>query len=135
MPSVVAAQLGSADARRDRGAVLTRRDRVVVAVADQRRAGDRAEPVPHVMACARLELGPDGGCGGRVLPTSARAGEALGQRAICWVGLQPALVPAAVSQLELRRNALLGRERPQLLHRIGGPAAATGRGARQSQAL
>src|ERR1700729_1435276 len=125
MPSVVAAQLGSANAQRDRGAVLSRRDSVVVAVANQRRACDRAEPVPHVMACARLELRLGGGCGGLVLLTLASAGEALGQRAICWVGLQPALVPAAVSQFESRRSTLLRREPLQLLQRIGGPAAAT----------
>src|SRR5215469_6853926 len=123
MPSVVAAQPGSADARRDRGAVLSRRDPVVVAVADQSRAGDRAEPVPHVMACARLELGRGGGW---VLLTLASAGEAFGQRAICWVGLQPSLVPAAVRQFESRRSTLLRREPLQLLRRIGGPAATTG---------
>ncbi len=67
MAAFVAVQLGAADARGDVGAVVDRRDPVVVAVANQGRAGDRAEPVPHVMACPRLELGRAGGHGGRVL--------------------------------------------------------------------
>jgi len=117
--SFVAAQLGSADARCDRDAVLGRRDLVVVAVADQGRAGDRVEAVPYVMACARLELGRVGGCGGWVPLVLASGGQAPGQRAIGWMCLQPALVPAAVSQLELRRRPLLGRELLQLLQRIG----------------
>src|SRR5215467_3101563 len=81
MPSVVAAQLGSADPRCDRGAVVGRRDPVVVAVTDQRRAGDRVEPVPYVMVGARLELGLVGGCGGWVLLIMGR-GQPFGQRAI-----------------------------------------------------
>jgi hypothetical protein len=53
------------------------------------------------MACARLELGLAGGRGGWVLLIVASGGQAFGQRGIRWVGLKPALVPAAVSQLEL----------------------------------
>src|SRR5271169_4166347 len=109
MPSFVAAQLGSADARCDRGAVLDRRDPVVVAVANQGRACDRVEAVPYVMACARLELGLVCGCGGRVPLILASGGQAFGQRAICWVGLKPTLVPTAVSQPELGRSPLLRR--------------------------
>jgi hypothetical protein len=105
VPSVVAAQLGSADARCDRGTVVDRRDPVVVAVPDQGRAGDRAEAVPDVMARARLELGRAGGCGGRVPLIVASGGQAVGQRAIGGVCLQPTLVPAAVRQLELRRGS------------------------------
>ena len=48
------------------------------------------------MARARLELGLVGGCGGWVLLILAGGGQAFGQRAICRVGLKPALVPAAV---------------------------------------
>src|SRR5215470_12233144 len=126
MPSFVATQLRSADARCDRGAVLGRRDPVVVAVANQGRAGDRVEAVPYVMACARLELSREGGRGGWVLLVLASGGQAFGQRAIRWVCLQPALVPAAVSQLELRCGPLSGREPQQLPQRIGGPAVAAG---------
>src|SRR5580693_1410054 len=107
MPSFVAAQLGSADARCDRGAVLDRRDPVVVAVANQGRAGDRVEAVPYIMACAGLELGLVGGSCGWVRLILASGGQAFGQRAICRVCLKPALVPAAVSQLQLRRSPLL----------------------------
>jgi len=78
------------------------------------------------MARARLELSRVGGCGGGVLLVLASGGQAFGQRAICWVCIQPALVPAAVSQLELRRSPLPGRELLQLLQRIGGPAVAAG---------
>jgi hypothetical protein len=74
------------------------------------------------MACARLELGRVGGCGGWV-PVLARGGQAFGQRAIGWVCLKPALVPAAVTQFELRRRPPFGRE---LLQRIGGSAVAAG---------
>jgi hypothetical protein len=102
VPSFVAAQLGSADARCDRGAVLDRRDPVIVAVPDQGRAGDRVEAVPDVMARACLELGRAGGCGGRIPLIVADGGQAVGQRAIGGVCLQPTLVPAAVRQLELR---------------------------------
>jgi len=54
------------------------------------------------MACARLELGLAGGRDGWVLLTAVGGGQGFGQRAIGWVRLKPALVPAAVSQLELR---------------------------------
>jgi hypothetical protein len=86
------------------------------------------------MARARLELGTVGGCSGRVLPIVGR-GQEFGQRAVCWVALKPALVPAAVRELELRRGLLLGRELLQVLQRIGGPASAAGRGAGQSEAF
>ncbi len=56
------------------------------------------------MACARLELSLVGGCGGWVQLILASGGQAFGQRAICRVCLKPTLVPAAVSQLELRRS-------------------------------
>ena len=62
------------------------------------------------MARARLELGLGGGCGGRVPLILASGGQAFGQRAICRAGLKPALVPAAISQPELRRRPLLRRE-------------------------
>ena len=75
------------------------------------------------MACARLELSRVGGWVRLIL---AGGGQAFSQRSICWVGLKPALVPAAVSQLELRRSPLLGRELGQLVQRIGGPAVAAG---------
>src|ERR1700735_1155478 len=123
MPSFVAAQLGSADARCDRGAVLDRRDPVVVAVANQGRAADRVEAFPYIMGCAGLELGI---VGGRVRLILAIGGQAFGPRAIRRGCLNPALVPAAVSQLQLRRSPLLGRELQQLLQRIGGPAVASG---------
>src|SRR5690242_9458316 len=100
MPSVVAAQLGSADARCDRSAIWRRCDPVVVAVGNEGRARDRAEAVPYVMACARLQLGCTGGCGWVSLILAA-GGQAFGQGAICWVRRQPALVPAAVGQREL----------------------------------
>ena len=73
------------------------------------------------MARARLELGLVGGGGGRVLLIVAGGGQAFGQRAIRRVGLKPALVPAAVSQPELRRSPLLRRELLQLVQQIGGP--------------
>ena len=126
MSSFVAAQLGSADARCDRGAVLDRRDPVVVAVANQGRASDRTEAVPDVIVRACLKLGRVGGRGSRIPLIVASGRQAFGQRTICWVCLKPTLVPAAVSQLELRRGPLLRREFLQLLQRIGGPAAAAG---------
>jgi hypothetical protein len=78
------------------------------------------------MDCAHLELGRVGGCGGWVLLILASGGQAFGQRAICWVCLEPTLVPAAASQLELRRSPLLKRELLQLVQRIGRPAVAAG---------
>ena len=95
MPSLVAAQLASADARCDRAAVPDRGDHVVVAVANQGRAGDRVEAVPYVMARARVELGRAGGCGGWVPLIAVGGGQGFGQRAICWRGTTVARVAAA----------------------------------------
>ena len=85
----IAVQLGTADARCDAGAVAGRCDPVVVTVADQGRAGDRAEAVPHVMAFARLELGRAGGHRHRVLLILPGGGQPLSDRPIDGVGLQP----------------------------------------------
>ena len=73
------------------------------------------------MASRGLKLGLVAGRGRRVLPVMGR-GQASGRRAVRWVALEPALVPAAVSQLEFRGRPFLGREPLQVLHRIGGPA-------------
>ena len=96
-----------------------RRNLVVVAIANQGRACDRVEAVPYVMACARLELGRAGGCGGWVLLMAVGSGQGLGQRAICRVRLKPALIPAAVSQLELRRRPLPGGSPCNSAQRMG----------------
>lgn len=125
-------QLGFLDPRCDRGAVLCRSDPVVIAVADEGRACDRAEPVPHVMPFAGFELGPMSSRGRGV---QLSCGQAFGQRPIRWVIVKPVLVPTAVNDLEPGCNPFLGRELEQLLQRIRGPAFATGGGARQREAL
>ena len=78
------------------------------------------------MARACLELGRAGGCGGWVPLIAVGGGQGFGQRAICRVCLKPALVPAAVSQLELSRSPLLRRESGQRVQRIGRPAVTAG---------
>jgi hypothetical protein len=128
----VAVQLGFLDPRCDRGAVLCRSDPVVIALADEGRACDRAEPVPHVMPFAGFELGPMSRRGRGV---HLSCGQAFGQRTIGWVIVKPALVPTAVNDHERGCNPFLGRELEQRLRRIGGPDFATGRGARQDEAV
>lgn len=51
------------------------------------------------MARARLELGLVGECGGWV-PLIVGRGQAFGQRAVCWMGLQP-LVDSTARSLTL----------------------------------
>lgn len=62
VPTLVLAQLGSANSRRDRRAVLSGSDSVIASVGNDGRAGDRVEPVPYIMACAGLQLSLACGC-------------------------------------------------------------------------
>src|SRR5581483_2727548 len=78
----VAVQLGTADARCDVDAVVGRCDPVVVAVANQDWASDRAQPAPSVMTFARLELGLVGGHGGWILLILPSGRHPLGNRPI-----------------------------------------------------
>ena len=135
MTAFVAVQFGATDARCDVDAVAGRCDPVVVAVANQDRAGDRAQPVPHIMTFPRLDLGLVGGHGGWVLLILPSRRHPLGDGPIGRVSLQPLLVPAAVHHLQLRRHPLPRRQLQQLLQWIGGPAFATGRRARHRQSL
>ncbi|CAA9217015.1 MAG: hypothetical protein AVDCRST_MAG20-389 [uncultured Acidimicrobiales bacterium] len=116
-------------------AVGDRRDPVVAAGADERRARDLAKSARGVVRGAGLELAA--ATGGEVGVVGADCGLGVGEgpqlRHLVGVGRLPRLVPPHVRQRQVGGEALVGRQRLQLVEGVGRAACATARRARQHE--
>ena len=103
---------------------------VEVPAGDQRRTGDRGQPVDRVEARARVE---QAAVAALVLLAVVAAEVALGQCGVL-LGVRglPGGVVAVVVDRDAARGALSGREVEQLVQRVGGEVAA-GRGAAEHE--